>query len=229
MHAAALAAELGIPRVMIPARPGITSAVGCITADLRHDYVNTMNAPLAEADMAAVRAILERQAAQGRATIEQEGVAVGEIAYLHAADMQFEGQTHLLTVPVKSPAVTREVLQQAFEKAYWERFAVALDTIPAVLVNLHTAVIGARPVVPLAALASQARAASLDGALIGNRSVWFPTCWAETPIYDRDRLPSGASFPGPAIVQQTDCTSVVEPGNRASLDAIGNLILDVSG
>ena len=160
MHAAALAAELGIPRVMIPARPGITSAVGCITADLRHDYVNTLNAPLAEADMAAVRAILERQAAEGRATIEQEGVAVGEIAYLHTADMQFEGQTHLLTVPVESPAVTRDELQKAFEVAYWERFAVALDTIRAVLVNLHTAVIGARPQVPLAALAGAAQAAT---------------------------------------------------------------------
>ena len=229
MHAAALAAELGIPQVMIPARPGITSAVGCITADLRHDYVNTVNAPLAEADMGAVRAILERQAADGRTTIKQEGVAVGEIAYLHAADMQFEGQTHLLTVPVDSPAVTREALQQAFEAAYWERFAVALDKIPAVLVNLHTAVIGARPPVPLAALGGQARASSLDGALIGTRRVWFPAGWAETPVYDRDRLPAGASFPGPAIVQQTDCTSVVEPGNRASLDSIGNLILDVSG
>ena len=229
MHAAALAAELGIPQVMIPARPGITSAVGCITADLRHDYVNTVNAPLAEADMGAVRAILERQAADGRATIEQEGVAVGEIAYLHAADMQFEGQTHLLTVPVDSPAVTREALQQAFEAAYWERFAVALDKIPAVLVNLHTTVIGARPPVPLAALSGQSRASSLDGALIGSRRVWFPAGWAETPVYDRDRLPAGASLPGPAIVQQTDCTSVVEPGNRASLDSIGNLILDVSG
>ena len=227
MHAAALAAELGIPRVMIPARPGITSAVGCITADLRHDYVNTVNAPLAEADMDAVRAILERQAAQGRSTIEQEGVAVGEIAYLHVADMQFEGQTHLLTVPIESPAVTREELQQAFETAYWERFAVALDTIPAVLVNLHTAVIGARPAVPLSALGGQSRASSLDGALIATRRVWFPDGWQVTPVYDRDRLPSTASFPGPAIVQQTDCTSVVEPGNRASLDAIGNLILDV--
>lgn len=228
MHAAALAAELGIPQVMIPARPGITSAVGCITADLRHDYVNTVNAPLAEADMGSVHAILGRQAADGRATIEQEDVAVGEIAYLHAADMQFEGQTHLLTVPIESPAVTREELQQAFEKAYWERFAVALDTIPAVLVNLHTAVIGTRPQVPLAALAGASRAESLDGALIGTRRVWFPAGWAETPIYDRDRLPADAAFPGPAIVQQTDCTSVVEPGNRASLDSIGNLILDMS-
>ena len=227
MHAAALAGELGIPRVMIPARPGITSAVGCITADIRHDYVNTVNAPLAEADMGAVRAILERQAADGRAAIAREGVAVGEVACHHTADMQFEGQTHLLTVPLEGPEVTRAALQQAFEAAYWERFAVALDTIPAVLVNLHTAAIGARPAVPLAALAGAGRAATLEGARAGVRRAWFPAGWQETPVYDRARLPAAARFEGPAIVQQRDCTSVVEPGNRASLDAIGNLILEV--
>ena len=228
MHAAALAGELGIPRVMIPARPGITSAVGCITADIRHDYVNTVNAPLAEVDMGTVRAILERQAGGGRATIAREEVAVGEVACLHTADMQFEGQTHLLTVPVEGPEVTREALQQAFEAAYWERFQVALDTIRPVLVNLHTAVIGARPTVPLAALAGAGRAATLEDALAGTRRAWFPAGWQETPVYDRDRLPAGARFEGPAIVQQSDCTSVVEPGNRASLDAIGNLILEVA-
>ena len=229
MHAAALAAELGIPRVMIPARPGITSAVGCITADLRHDYVNTVNVPLAEVDMVAVRTILERQGADGRATVAREGVAVGAIQCLHTADMQFEGQTHLLTVPVEGPEVTREALQSVFEAAYWERFAVALDTIRAVLVNLHTAVIGARPAVPLAALAGTAGAASLDEAVIATRCVWFPTGWEETPVYDRERLPAGARFAGPAIVQQSDCTSVVEPGNRAALDSIGNLILEIGG
>ncbi len=228
MHAAALAGELGIPRVMIPARPGITSAVGCITADIRHDHVNTVNAPLAEVDMGTVRAILERQAGDGRATIAREEVAVGEVACLHTADMQFEGQTHLLTVPVEGPEVTREALQQAFEAAYWERFQVALDTIRPVLVNLHTAVIGARPTVPLAALAGAGRAATLEDALAGTRRAWFPAGWQETPVYDRDRLPAGARFEGPAIVQQSDCTSVVEPGDRASLDAIGNLILEVA-
>ena len=229
MHAAALAGELGIPRVMIPARPGITSAVGCITADLRHDYVNTVNAPLAAADMGSVRAILERQAADGRAAIAREGVAVGDVHCHHSADMQFEGQTHLLTVPVEGPEVTRAELQRAFEAAYWERFAVALDAIRPVLVNLHTAVIGARPPVPLAALAGAEQAATLDGALTGTRRVWFPSGWEETPVYDRARLSAGARFAGPAIVQQSDCTSVVEPGNRVALDEIGNLILEVGG
>ena len=227
MHAAALARELGIPRVMIPTRPGITNAIGCVAADLRHDYVNTVNEPLVEVDIVAVRAILEGQIAEGRETIGREGVAVDEIACVHSADMQFEGQTHLLTVPIADLDVTREVLQAAFEAAYWDRFSVALDEIRPALVNLHTAVIGRRPAVPFAALGGASQALSLDDAVIGARRVWFAEGWGDTPVYDRHRLPADARFDGPAIVQQLDCTSVVEPGNRVSLDALGNLILEV--
>ena len=230
MHAAALAGELGIPRVMIPARPGITSAVGCITADIRHDYVNTVNA--AAGGGGHGHPARDPGASGGGRTRRHRARRASRWARSHChhrADMQFEGQTHLLTVPVEGPAVTREALQQAFEAAYWERFAVALDTIRPVLVNLHTAAIGARPAVPLAALAGAGRAATLEGALAGTRPAWFPAGWQETPVYDRDRLPAGARFEGPAIVQQRDCTSVVEPGDRASLDAIGNLILEIGG
>ncbi len=227
MHAAALARELGIPRVTIPTRPGITNAVGCIAADLRRDYVNTVNAPLAEADMARVRALLEAQAAEGRAAVAREGLAVEEILCRHRADMQFEGQTHMLTVPIPGPEASRETFREAFERAYWERFAVALDDIRPVLVNLHTAVLGRRAPVPFEALGGGPKAETLEEALAGRRRVWFPGGWRETPVYDRHRLPAGARFPGPAVVQQLDCTSIVEPGNRASLDGAGNLVLEI--
>ncbi len=138
LHASALARELGIPRVLIPARPGITNAIGCATADLRHDYVNTVNTALADLDMAHVRTILEAQVDAGRDTIAREGVAVEAIQPLHFADMQFLGQTHMLSIPLPSPAITREALQALFDQAYWERFAVELPEIRAVLVNLHT-------------------------------------------------------------------------------------------
>ena len=118
MHAAALARELSIPRVLIPARPGITNAIGCITADMRHDYVNTLNAPLSVLDIVEARAILESQIEEGRATIEREGVAVSAIECLHFADMQFEGQTHLLTVAIPGTRITVAELQVAFEAAY---------------------------------------------------------------------------------------------------------------
>jgi len=229
LHAAALARELGVPRVLIPARPGITNAIGCATADLRHDYVNTVNLPLAELDIEAARSLLRAQVAEGRATIERERVAVETIELLHFADMQFLGQTHILTVPLPSPEITVEELQALFDRAYWERFAVELPEIRAVLVNLHTAVIGTRRGVPLEALAGPDQAESLEGTRIGARDVWFEEGWLDTPVYDRGRLPLDVRLNGPAIVQQLDATTVIEPGNRVTVDRLGNLLIEVRG
>src|SRR6185295_6334922 len=145
LHAAALARELGIPKLLIPARPGITNALGCVVADLRHDYVNTVNRPVQALDPAQIREIIESQVAKGRAMLEREGVAIDGVRLLHSADMQFQGQSHMLTVSLPGPEVTRDQIQTLFDKAYWDRFGVELPEIRAVLDNLHTAVIGLRP------------------------------------------------------------------------------------
>ena len=226
LHASALARELGIPKLLVPARPGITNALGCLVADVRHDYVNTVNMTVADLDMARVREILEAQVAEGRATIAGEGVAVTGIKVLHVADMQFQGQSHILTIAVAGADVTRDDLQSGFEAAYWRRFEVELPEILAVLVNLHTAVIGERAEVPLAALA---HANGADSAPATTRRVWFKDGWAETPIYRREQLGEGATLIGPAIVEQLDTTVVIEPGDRLVADALGNLIIDVAG
>ena len=225
LHASALAKELGIPRVLVPARPGITNALGCLVADVRHDYVRTVNAPVPDLVMGDVRAILEGQIAEGRATIAREGVEIEDMTIIHTADMQFQGQSHILTVAVSSPEVAREELQGAFESAYWARFEVELPEIRAVLVNLNTAVIGRRRRVPLAALA-QAEAGEVPP---GARPVWFPGGWRETPIYRRAQIAAGARLEGPAVIEQLDTTIVVEPGDRAIADELGNLILHVDG
>ena len=227
MHAAALARELSIPRVLIPARPGITNAIGCITADLRHDYVNTLNAPLSVLDVAEAHAILEAQTEEGRSTISREGVAVTTIDCLHFADMQFEGQTHLLTVPLSGTVVQVAELQAAFEAVYFDRFHVELEDIRAVLVSLHTAVIGRRPGAPLEALAAVGQNNCLADARRGRRTVWFVGNVYETPIYQRHLLPADMALDGPAIIEQMDCTIVVEPGNRVTLDGLGNLVIEV--
>ncbi|MBU2091647.1 MAG: hydantoinase/oxoprolinase family protein, partial [Alphaproteobacteria bacterium] len=229
LHAVALARELAIPTVLIPARPGITNALGCVVADLRHDYVNTVNTPLAGVDMDQVAALLRAQVAAGRDTIAREGTAVEEITVLHDVDMQFQGQTHILTLPIPGPEVTREHLEAAFAKAYWERFEVELPEIRPVLVNLHTAVIGRRPAIALTALidASQ-QAATPEAAIIARRPVWFEQGgWQDTPIYRREALPLGGQFAGPAIVEQLDTTIVIEPDCRVDVDDLGNLIITV--
>lgn len=227
LHASALARELGIPSVLIPARPGITNAIGCATADLRHDFVNTLNTPLADLDMAEVHSILRVQVEAGHETIAREGVAVEAIEQLHFADMQFLGQTHLLSVALPSPTLTLEALQALFDRAYWERFAVELPEIRAVLVNLHTAVIGRRPQIDLRALAGTAQAATLGEAQTGRRRVWFTDGWHDTPIFSRTLLPLHAELACPAVVEQLDATTVVEPGDLARLDLLGNLVIEV--
>ncbi len=227
LHAAALARELGIPRLLVPARPGITNALGCVVADLRHDYVNTVNQPLPALDMDQVHAILARQSADGRRLLEREGIAIDQVRDLHSADMQFQGQSHILSVPLAGRDVSREVLQQAFDRTYWARFGVELPEIRAVLVNLHTAVIGVRPPIDLAALGRGAHAADAAGARVGEREVWFEGGWQRTAIYARERLPLGQDIEGPAIIEQLDCTTVLEPGCRARLDRHGNLLVEV--
>jgi len=226
LHACALARELGIPRLLVPARPGITNALGCAAADLRHDFVNTVNKPVALIDAAEVARIREMQAAKGRALLERQGVAVSGVRLLHSADMQFQGQSHILTVALPGTKVSREQIQAAFDAAYWTRFGVELPEIRAVLVNLHTAVIGQRPSLDLAALGARRGTGGLAGAQSERRPVWFDGGWRETPVYQRDLLPRDAAFTGPAIIEQLDCTTVIEPGDRVSIDKLGNLIVE---
>ncbi|NUS20526.1 MAG: hydantoinase/oxoprolinase family protein, partial [Mesorhizobium sp.] len=124
LHATALARELGLPRVLVPARPGITNALGCVVADMRHDFVNTINIPVGALDEASLREVLERHRNEGEALIAKEAVKPDAIRVTHSADMQFVGQTHIIHVPLPSSSVSRETLQQLFEKAYFARFKV---------------------------------------------------------------------------------------------------------
>ncbi|SFH61102.1 hydantoinase/oxoprolinase family protein [Albimonas pacifica] len=228
LHAVALARELGVGRVLVPARPGITNALGCVVADIRHDFVNTLNQPLDLADMELVHATLARQAEEGRALIAQERVEVREVQESFSADMQFIGQTHLLRVPLPSATPSREELHALFARAYWERFRVDLPEIRPALVNLAASIVGVRPEIDLALLIpAEGRAATLAEARTGARRVWFEDGWHETPVYRREKLPADAVLEGPAVVEQLDSTLVLDPGCRASGDADGNLMIEV--
>lgn len=227
LHATAIARELGIPRVLTPSRPGITNALGCVVADLRHDFVNTVNRPLDVADMDVVHALFEKQSAEGRRLIGKEAVAIREIREIYSVDMQFIGQTHLLRVPLPSAMPTRAELQARFEEAYFNRFHVELPEIRASLVNVNTSVIGRRTEIDLSMLIDAAgRKATLAEAQTGTRSVWFDG-WRETPIYWRDHLPLKATIPGPAIIEQMDTTIILEPGDVATQDDDGNIIISI--
>jgi N-methylhydantoinase A len=216
--------------VLVPARPGLTNALGCVLADLRHDFVTTVNRPLHRLDMDRVHAILAAQTAEGRRLIAAEKVDVAEVRVSLSADMQFMGQTHLLRVPLPDATPSRDALSAAFAAAYFERFRVELAELRPALVNLNTSVIGRRRPIDLSRLIDPAgRAATLAEAETGRRRVWFESGWRDVPVYWRDRLPEAAAFAGPAIVEQMDATTVVEPGDRVAADADGNLIVTLGG
>lgn len=222
LHAAAIARELGIPKLLVPARPGITNALGCVVADLRHDFVNTVNKPVQDIDITHVNSVIQQQISAGRELLEREGMAIEGLRLLHTADMQFQGQTHMLKVALPGAEVTRDGLQQLFEKAYWERFAVELPEIRAMLVNVHTAVIGLRPRLDLRVLYDRAAPHAARKLF---RDVWFDGSWQSTPVHRRESLPDHLT--GPAIIEQLDCTTVLEPGNKLTVDQLGNLLIEV--
>jgi N-methylhydantoinase A len=228
LHAVALARELGIPEVLVPARPGLTNALGCLVADLRQDLVHTLNLPLDGLDMASVEITLRAQRQRGEATNAAEQGEIVESIALHAADMQFRGQTHLIRIALPRADVSREALRALFAEAYFARFQVRLPEIEPVLVNLLTSVIGRRRPFPIGSLLeASARALTVAGAVIGERALFAGGRWQAAQVLDRLKLPLGARLSGPAIVQQIDATTVIEPGAVALVDELGNLRIAV--
>lgn len=229
LHAADLARELAIPRVLIPARPGITNALGCTVADLRHDFVRTINRPLDQVDLDQVHQLWAEQEARGRALIAAEPVALTGTRAEFTAEMQFIGQTHLLRVPLPHGRPSREDLQQRFEAAYHARFRVDLPSIRANLVNIGCSVIGTRPELDLSLLIDPAGRGPLSAARIGERAVRFEGRPHITPVYRREALPLDARLAGPAVIEQMDTTTLLPPGDLLQGDAIGNLVLTIGG
>ena len=226
VHATALARELGIPKVMVPCRPGITNALGCIVADLRHDFVNTINKPLDSADIDEVHSIFATQVAEGESLVRKEKTKISSIKRLFSVDMQFVGQTHLLRVPLETCSTSRAELRTLFEEAYFKRFQVELAEIKANLVNINTSIIGVRSELDLTTLIDpDGRKSSVSDAKNGARKVYFDNSWLQTPVYWRDHLPLEMELIGPAIIEQLDCTTVLEPTDVAYGDNDGNILI----
>ena len=230
LHAAAIAKELGIPSVLVPARPGITNALGCVVADLRQDFVQTINTPLAKMDANSLHDVFAQQEQHGRAIIDKEPVQIDQMIVSRSLDMQFIGQTHILNVNLDNmlmPA-SKDAIQALFEEVYFNRFRVRLNKINANIVNVNTSVIGKRNAFDLSQLIQPSgRKDSLEAAQIGMRQVHIGGRFIDTPIYQREALPLDVALNGPAMIQQMDTTILVEADDTVSSDAGGNLFIHV--
>jgi N-methylhydantoinase A len=231
LHVGALVREIGLKCALIPRFPGITSALGCVLADLRHDVVQTLNLTLDDLDGPALERRMRATGSEAAALVGAAGIAVERIDVQFELDMHYLGQTHTVQVPLpvaascRDSCVSESMVRTAFEAAYLASFSRLLPGIPIRIVTLRVAAIGRRPVFDFSVFAPNP-SASLAAARLGSRPVWFDGGWRATDIWDRLELPTGAVITGPAILEQADATSVIDPGFEGRIDAIGNLIVE---
>ena len=227
LHAGALIREVGLKAALVPRYPGVTSALGCVIADIRHDGVQTVNLPLAGLDAASLDARLLAEAEAAVAVVAAAGLPTLGTDVVFEADMHYSGQTHTVAVPLPltlaagGTGVTEALIRTAFEAAYARAFGRTLAGVAVQLVNIRTAAIGRRPRFDLATLAPTGTVLAEPG----HRPVWFDGAWHTAAIHDRLALPVGAVIAGPAVLEQPDATTVIDPGLQARVDALGNIIV----
>lgn len=229
LHAGALIRDVGLARAVSPRFPGVTSALGCVIADMRHDRVQTLNRALSDIDPAALRTLMDVGALELGTLLDRAGVAFTGRRVLHELDMSYAGQTHTVAVPVPqtedgSVDVSHASLAAAFAATYSGAYGRLMSDTPIRVLNLRSAVIGIRPKIDLMAL-GPGPDASLDAARRPARRVWLDG-WRDAAVFDRLLLPIDAMVHGPALLEQPDTTILVEPGMNGRVDRFGNLVLE---
>ncbi|MDE0794697.1 MAG: hydantoinase/oxoprolinase family protein [Alphaproteobacteria bacterium] len=225
LHAGALVNEVGLSGALVPRFPGVTSAIGCVIADMRHDFVQTLNTLLDELDLTQLAAGISRLAGEGRERLACAGVTLEETEEIVELDMLYVGQTHTVVTPVVAGTDSIDALHAAFEAAYRREYGRVLDGIPCRVMNLRVSVIGHRPNFDLSVLAPSGDA-SLEAAERPGRKVYVQGAWHDARVYDRLMLPVGTVIPGPAILEQPDATTFVDPGLSGRVDSYGNVIVE---
>jgi len=227
LHAGALMKEVGLKAALVPPYPGVTSALGCVIADMRHDFVHTVNRTLEEIDFRAFNTEIADKVETGMRLLDQSGVAFEGRDALVSCDMLYLGQTHTVAVPVawkRDKAVDRPALRDSFETRYREAYRRLLDGIAIRVLNLHVALIGRRPKLDLAKLAPVG--GSIAAAKQGERPVYVDGRWHAAAVYARRSLPVDVLIAGPAVLEQEDATIFIEPDLQGRVDRFGNIIIE---
>jgi len=224
LHASALQRELGLDKVIVPYYPGLTSAMGCIMADARHDFLQSINRRVEELDMPELHRLFQEQLKAGQQLLEEEGIRIERVEALFQADMAYDGQIHEVRTFLPSGTLSRKELVGAFESTYHTQYGDTLGNRPIKVNTIRTTVIGVRPTPPLTPdTPSQTSAAASTPQ--SKRPVYTRDGMVTCPIYRRETLAIGTTIIGPAVIEQSDTTTFVEPHMIAVVHHDQNLIL----
>jgi N-methylhydantoinase A len=227
VHGCRLAQALGIPRAILPAAAGVTSAIGLLAAEVKFDLSRSFVTRLDALDPGRLARILGEMAEQA-ATVVRDAGAAGTIALARTADMRYVGQGYELTVPFPDGPVdgrTAAALRAAFDRVYAQRYGYSDAKAALELVTVAVTATGTGPEVRLPEHRPGTR--DVTEARKPDRPVYFPETrgYGRCPVYDRRRLPVGARLEGPAVVEEPESTTVLPPGTTAEVDPWANLLV----
>ncbi len=226
LHAAALAEELGMSRVIVPHSPGVLSAWGMLQADVRHDLARSVYGRFDGLDRVAVRAAFGDLRAEGRRLLSDDGVAAADMEFRPYLDLRYFGQEYTLTLPIDGflAAGEEDRAAEAFHAAYRTRYGHSNPGEVVELVSVRIAAVGLRRPAELPVVEEAPAPAPVETApaRFGNRPV-------PTGVYERGALGRGAVLAGPAVVLEASCTTLIPPGWRAEVSAHGHLMMERTG
>ena len=224
MHAVALAAELGVRKVVVPAAASVFSAWGMMMSDLRRDYFVTRLADLKEGAAAGIEAVFAESEARATAQFAAEGVGAEKVRFLRYGKFRYQNQEHTTEVLIEDGQISDRrlaAIEAAFHETYEREYTYRLQA-PVEMVGIH--LVAAAEVGKLTMQKRAATGATADIALKGRRAVDYALEGVhDAAIYDGARLEPGMAFDGPAIVEDSGSTTVVHPGNSVRIDGYGNI------
>ncbi len=231
LHAARLAQELDISRILVPRNPGILCAMGLLLTDLRADFATTRLHTLHTAALAEIEQAFADLSRQAEAWFAEEHIPPEARRIARTVDMRYAGQNYELSVPMPDSAVTPATLDrlaEGFVEAHQRMYGFVAEEEPMQLVTFRVEATG---LVRKAEFHPRPeRGADASAAISGSRNVWLPEAggWVPCPVYDRDKLDAGHRIAGPAIIEQMDATTVILPGMTARVEPFLNLILEAA-
>jgi N-methylhydantoinase A len=229
LHGAEVADMLGIPEVIVPPHPGITSAVGLLISDLRYDAIRTSFQVSSAADLARINADFAAMAKELAGRFTADGIDLKNVTFERRGDLRYVGQGYELKVPIPDGPIDDKVLAKVFEtfhevhrREYGHHFADSgIEIVNLRLVGAASASKIAKPAAGTAKSLDAARVRQGTGTFrVDGKLADYPT-----DFYRRDLLPVGERIAGPAIVLQMDSTTVVPPQHNFEADTAGNLII----
>jgi N-methylhydantoinase A len=226
VHGCALAKDLNIMKVLIPDTPGVLSAFGLLVANIEHDQMETLARRADQVDPSVIEEAFRRLEARGQTKMSVDGVALEQVEIRRQADMRYVGQSYELTIEMDACAPDPIAAAVAiFHSRHDALYGHSNTATPVEFVNLRTVHVHR----PDERVSSPAKATSSEPPKpIGHRDAYFGGGFVRTPVYGRKTMSPGHEFTGPAIVEQSDTTLIVYPGQRARLREDRSILVDIS-